>query len=69
MNIQTTRKDLADLLRTTGLSQYEFAAKHRLSYSSVNKFLKGKSQNPRINSLIALQTAIDSERASSKRRG
>jgi transcriptional regulator with XRE-family HTH domain len=62
MNLHNVRKDLTDTLRATGLSQYEFAVKHGLSYSWVNKFLNEVADNPRLNSLTALEEAIEIER-------
>lgn len=61
MNLHNVRKDLADTLRRTGLTQYEFAVKHDLSYSWINKFLNEKAANPRLNHLLELTAAIKRE--------
>jgi transcriptional regulator with XRE-family HTH domain len=45
------------------LTQEEFARLHGLSYSWINKFLKGHADNPRFNSLTELQAAIEKERS------
>lgn len=62
MNLQNIRDDLSKLLRECGLSQYEFAARNGLSYSSVNKFLNEPEPNPRFSSLQALTEAMRRER-------
>lgn len=62
MNLHNVRKDLDYVLRARGLSQVEFAKIHGLSYSWINKFLNEKADNPRLNTLNALQSAIDKER-------
>jgi transcriptional regulator with XRE-family HTH domain len=67
MNLHNVRKELADTLRGSGLTQYEFATKHGLSYSWVNKFLNEAASNPRNNSLEALQAAIAKEQRTTAR--
>ena len=66
MNLHNVRKELSDTLRQTGLSQYDFAVKHNLSYSWINKFLNEVADNPRLNSLTALEEAIQAERKARK---
>lgn len=63
MNLHNVRDDLREVLQARGLSQVEFAEIHGLSYSWINKFLSGAADNPRFNSLIDLQAAIEKERA------
>jgi transcriptional regulator with XRE-family HTH domain len=67
MNVHNVRNELAEVLKATSLSQVDFAAKHGLSYSWINKFLNAKQPNPRVNSLLELQAAIDAERGTRKR--
>jgi transcriptional regulator with XRE-family HTH domain len=62
MNLQNLRNDLAGLLAEKGLSQYEFASRNGLSYSSVNKFLNDPDPNPRFSSIQAMSDAIARER-------
>jgi transcriptional regulator with XRE-family HTH domain len=68
MNLHNVRKDLRDVLHESRLSQFEFAERHRLSYSWINKFLNGIADNPRLNSLNDLQAAIEKERALTKKK-
>lgn len=63
MNLHNIRTALADTLHARKLSQVEFAAKHGLSYSWINKFLMGHADNPRLSSLSQLEAAIEAERA------
>lgn len=62
MNLHNLQKDLRDVLHERRLSQFEFAERHGLSYSWINKFLNGAADNPRLNSLTELQDAIEKER-------
>ena len=62
MNLHNVQKELRDVLHERGLSQYEFAQIHGLSYSWINKFLNGIADNPRLNTLNELQAAIEKER-------
>lgn len=62
MNLHEIRKDLEQVLKRRGLSQVEFAERHGLSYSWINKFLNAHADNPTINSLSDLQLAINKER-------
>jgi hypothetical protein len=68
MNLHNVRKDLTDTLRQTGQSQYDFAVKHNLSYSWINKFLNEVADNPRMNSITALEEAIQAERQAKGRK-
>jgi transcriptional regulator with XRE-family HTH domain len=63
MNLHNVQNDLRQVLKERGLSQLEFAQAHGLSYSWINKFLSGVADNPRLNTLTDLQTAIEKERA------
>lgn len=63
MNLHSVRQDLVNVLRQRDLSQFEFAEKHGLSYSWINKFLNNVAKNPRFNTLNDLQAAIEKERA------
>jgi transcriptional regulator with XRE-family HTH domain len=62
MNLQTLRQDLESVLKQRELSQIEFAERHGLSYSWINKLLNGVADNPRLNSINDLQAAIAKER-------
>lgn len=66
MDLHNLREDFKQALKTSGLSQYEFAAQHGLSYSWVNKFLNGVADNPRLNSLNDLEKAIEKVKGSDK---
>jgi transcriptional regulator with XRE-family HTH domain len=68
MNLHNVQKDLRDVLHESRLSQFEFAERHGLSYSWINKFLNGIADNPRLNSLNDLQAAIEKERALTKKK-
>lgn len=63
VRVYNVKKDLADLLADARISQVDFAAKHGLSYSWLNKFLNAKDPNPRVNSLEELTAAMEAERA------
>ena len=63
MNLQSLKQDLAAVLKQRDLSQVEFAEKHGLSYSWINKLLNGAAKNPRLNSINDLQKAIQKELA------
>lgn len=62
MNLQSLKQDLEAVLKQRELSQIEFADKHGLSYSWINKFLNDVADNPRLNTLNELQAAIEKER-------
>jgi len=62
MNLQSLKQDLEAVLKQRELSQVEFADRHGLSYSWINKFLNDVADNPRLNSLNDLQAAIEKER-------
>lgn len=68
MSVHNVKKELAELLAAARISQVDFAAKHGLSYSWVNKFLNAENPNPRINSLEDLLAAMAAERAGTARR-
>lgn len=61
VNLQNVRQELSELLATRGLSQFDFAVKHGLSYSQVNKFLNGHVDNPRLSTIEDLQRAMERE--------
>lgn len=63
MNLHSVKQELADVLRQRGLTQFEFAKKHGLKYSWINKFLNDVADNPRLNTLNDLQAAIEKERS------
>jgi transcriptional regulator with XRE-family HTH domain len=63
MNLHSVKEDLKKVLRQRGLSQVEFAEIHGLSYSWINKFLNDAADNPRLNTLNDLQSAIEKEKA------
>jgi transcriptional regulator with XRE-family HTH domain len=62
MNLQSLKQDLEAVLKQRELSQIEFATRHGLSYSWINKLLNDVADNPRLNSINDLQAAIEKER-------
>lgn len=61
MELNTVRQKLKGVLEATGLNQIEFATRHGLSYSWINKFLNEKANNPRFHQLQDLERAITKE--------
>jgi transcriptional regulator with XRE-family HTH domain len=61
MNLQTYVTDLRSRLRETPVTQREIArlAGPEISFSWVNKFAAGALKNPSIDSLTALERALD----------
>ena len=58
MNLQNLRSRLSKALELSGESQYGFAEKHGISYSYLNKFLKGWMTNPRLSTLNDFERVI-----------
>lgn len=65
--VEKVRSDCRKVLAARRLSQQEFAEKHDLSYSWVNKFLSGELEelNPRVKSIDRLRDAITKEKRAS----
>lgn len=61
MNLQNIRDQLSAALIQSGQTQIQFATKHGLSYSWINKFLNGQADNPEFASLERLRAAIEAE--------
>jgi transcriptional regulator with XRE-family HTH domain len=65
MDLQNVRDSVEKTLAKRRLSQVEFAEKHSLSHSWLNKFLRGELDNPRFKSLERLTAAVEAERRTS----
>jgi transcriptional regulator with XRE-family HTH domain len=65
MNLHNVRVACLLTLEDRRLSQQEFADKHALSHSWLNKFLRGKTENPRVKSVSKLEKAIEAEKRAS----
>lgn len=65
--VDKVRKDCEKVLAEHRLSQQEFAEKHGLSYSWLNKVLNGELEdlNPRVKSVDRLRDAITAEKRAS----
>lgn len=65
MTLQSVQKRLRDVLESRQMTQYDFARKHDLSYSWVNKLCNGHVTNPEMKSLDRLVDALDAETGAS----
>jgi predicted transcriptional regulator len=63
--VERVRQDCHKVLAERRLSQQEFAEKHGLSYSWLNKFLKGRDTDYRIGSVEDLRLAVQQEKRAS----
>lgn len=61
MDLHIVRSAVKKTLKSRRLTQVQFAQKHDLSYSWLNKFLREEADNPCIDSLARLQKALDRE--------
>lgn len=61
MNLQTYVTDLRSRLRESPVTQREIArlAGQEISFSWINKFATGALKNPSVDSLMALERALD----------
>lgn len=58
MYSENLRKRLSQALKSTGLNQIDFSRKYGISYSMLNKFLKGALDDPRISTLDKFERAV-----------
>lgn len=63
--VSKVRQDCQKVLETRRLSQQEFAEKHEISYSWLNKFLKDKGTDYRVGSIDKVRIAVQSEKRAS----
>lgn len=62
MDLHSVRSNVKAVLAKHGVSQDEFARRHGLSSSWLNKFLRAELNNPRYLSLKRLEDAVSAER-------
>lgn len=60
--VSKIRQDCKSVLASRRLSQQDFATKHDLSYSWLNKFLNEKDTDYRVGSVEGLRVAIQKEK-------
>jgi transcriptional regulator with XRE-family HTH domain len=65
MDLHSVRNSLKATLETRRMTQEAFARKYDLSSSWLNKFIRGKVENPQLNSLERLQDALATEQRAS----
>lgn len=63
--VSKVREDCRKVLAAQRLSQQEFAEKHQLSYSWLNKFLNEKDTDYRVGSIEDLRLAVQKEKRAS----
>lgn len=63
--VDRVRSDCLKVLSQRGLTQQEFADRHDLSHSWLNKFLKAKETDYRVGSVESLRVAVQQEKRAS----
>lgn len=63
--VSRVREDCKKVLLNRRMSQQEFAEKHNLSYSWLNKFLNEKDTDYRVGSVEDLRVAVQQEKRTS----